>query len=109
MGFLTLISFVGFTLFVAVVAWWATRKTDEKSADGYYLGGRSLGAVTIAGSLLLTNLSAEQIVGLNGQAFYRRPYGYGLGNPSRHCHCFYGNFPIAQIHEKRNYHYPRIY
>ncbi len=69
MGFLTLFSFIGFTLFVAVVAWWATRKTDEKSADGYYLGGRSLGAITIAGSLLLTNLSAEQIVGLNGQAF----------------------------------------
>ncbi|KPM32833.1 Putative sodium/myo-inositol symporter [Croceitalea dokdonensis DOKDO 023] len=69
MGALTIISFIGFTLFVAVVSWFATRKTDEKSADGYYLGGRSLGAVTIAGSLLLTNLSAEQIVGLNGQAF----------------------------------------
>jgi len=40
-----------------------------ENADGYYLGGRSLGAITIAGSLLLTNLSAEQIVGLNGQAF----------------------------------------
>ncbi|MDT0538377.1 MULTISPECIES: solute:sodium symporter family transporter [Croceitalea] len=66
---LTIISFLGFTLFVAFVAWYATRKTDEKSADGYYLGGRSLGAITIAGSLLLTNLSAEQIVGLNGQAF----------------------------------------
>ncbi|NND80355.1 MAG: solute:sodium symporter family transporter, partial [Maribacter sp.] len=66
---LTVISFLGFTLFVAGVAWYATRKTDEKSADGYYLGGRSLGAITIAGSLLLTNLSAEQIVGLNGQAF----------------------------------------
>jgi SSS family solute:Na+ symporter len=66
---LTVASFLGFTLFVAVVAWYATRKTDEKSADGYYLGGRSLGAITIAGSLLLTNLSAEQIVGLNGQAF----------------------------------------
>jgi len=52
-----------------VVSWYATRKTDESSADGYYLGGRSLGAITIAGSLLLTNLSAEQIVGLNGQAF----------------------------------------
>lgn len=66
---LTIISFLGFTLLVAVVAWYATRKTDEKSADGFYLGGRSLGAITIAGSLLLTNLSAEQIVGLNGQAF----------------------------------------
>lgn len=64
-----LISFIGFTLLVAGYAWWKTRDTDEKSADGYYLGGRSLGALTIAGSLLLTNLSAEQIVGLNGSAF----------------------------------------
>lgn len=69
MGFLTIASFLGFTLFVAIVSWYATRKTDENSAEGYYLGGRTLGAITIAGSLLLTNLSAEQIVGLNGQAF----------------------------------------
>jgi SSS family solute:Na+ symporter len=69
MGALSIISFAGFTLLVAGVAWYATRGTDEKSADGYYLGGRSLGAITIAGSLLLTNLSAEQIVGLNGQSF----------------------------------------
>ncbi|WP_282117414.1 solute:sodium symporter family transporter [Cellulophaga baltica] len=69
MDFLAIISFVGFTLLVAIIAWYATRKTDEKSADGYFLAGRSLGAITIAGSILLTNLSAEQIVGLNGQAF----------------------------------------
>ena len=69
MELLSIISFVGFTALVAFIAWYATRDTDEKSATGYYLGGRSLGAVTIAGSLLLTNLSAEQIVGLNGQAF----------------------------------------
>ncbi len=62
-------SFIAFTLIVAAYAWWKTKGTDEKSADGYYLGGRSLGAITIAGSLLLTNLSAEQIVGLNGQSF----------------------------------------
>ncbi|WP_346881729.1 solute:sodium symporter family transporter [uncultured Algibacter sp.] len=69
MDTLSIVSFLGFTLLVAFIAWYATRKTDEKSADGYYLGGRSLGYVTIAGSLLLTNLSAEQIVGLNGQSF----------------------------------------
>ncbi len=65
----SIISFVGFTLLVAVIAWYATRKTDEKSADGYFLGGRSLTAGVIAGSLLLTNLSTEQIVGLNGSAY----------------------------------------
>jgi len=69
MGMLSIVSFIGFTALVAIIAWYASRKTNEKTADGYYLGGRSLGAITIAGSLLLTNLSAEQIVGLNGQAF----------------------------------------
>lgn len=69
MDTLSIISFVGFTLLVAFIAWCATRGTDESSAKGYFLGGRSLGAITIAGSLLLTNLSAEQIVGLNGQSF----------------------------------------
>jgi len=66
---LSIITFIGFTALVAIIAWVATRNTDESTADGFYLGGRSLGALTIAGSLLLTNLSAEQIVGLNGQAF----------------------------------------
>ncbi|WP_420572883.1 solute:sodium symporter family transporter [Kordia sp.] len=69
MDTLSIVSFIGFTLLVAFIAWYATRGTDESTAKGYYLGGRSLGFITIAGSLLLTNLSAEQIVGLNGQSF----------------------------------------
>jgi SSS family solute:Na+ symporter len=66
---LGIISFVGFTLLVAVISYYATRSTNEKSSDGYFLGGRSLTAGVIAGSLLLTNLSTEQIVGLNGSAY----------------------------------------
>ncbi|MFC4095214.1 solute:sodium symporter family transporter [Euzebyella saccharophila] len=64
-----ILSFLGFTILVAVIAYVATRSTDEKSSDGYFLGGRSLTAGVIAGSLLLTNLSTEQIVGLNGSAY----------------------------------------
>lgn len=54
---------------VAIISYLATRKSNEDSSDGYFLGGRSLTGVVIAGSLLLTNLSTEQIVGLNGSAF----------------------------------------
>lgn len=64
-----IISFLGFTILVALIAYFRSRKTDEKSSTGYFLGGRSLTATVIAGSLLLTNLSTEQIIGLNGQAF----------------------------------------
>jgi len=64
-----ILTFILFTLLVAIISYWKTRKTDESSHDGYFLGGRSLTGVVIAGSLLLTNLSTEQIVGLNGAAF----------------------------------------
>ncbi|MEZ4919925.1 MAG: solute:sodium symporter family transporter [Saprospiraceae bacterium] len=66
---MTIFSFLGFTLLVAILSYFYTRKTDETSSEGYFLGGRSLTAGVIAGSLLLTNLSTEQIVGLNGQAY----------------------------------------
>ena len=58
-----------FTLLVGIASYFATRSTNEKTQDGYFLGGRSLTGVVIAGSLLLTNLSTEQLVGLNGSAF----------------------------------------
>lgn len=62
-------TFLAFTLLVALVTYFYVRGTDETSSDGYFLGGRNLTAGVIAGSLLLTNLSTEQIVGLNGQAY----------------------------------------
>jgi solute:Na+ symporter, SSS family len=56
---------------MVLVAWISYRKTRGavSTRDGYFLAGRSLGAVFIAGSLLLTNLSAEQLIGLNGSAY----------------------------------------
>lgn len=64
-----IVSFLGFTGLVALISYFFTKKNNKNSSDGYFLGGRSLTAGVIAGSLLLTNLSTEQIVGLNGSAF----------------------------------------
>lgn len=66
---LTIISFIAFTAFAAGLTWWITRKDNTESSDGFFLGGRSLTFPIIAGSLLLTNLSTEQMVGLNGSAY----------------------------------------
>jgi solute:Na+ symporter, SSS family len=66
---MAIVTFIAFTLLVALLSYWFTRKTDDTSKEGYFLAGRSLSAGVIAASLLLTNLSTEQIVGLNGQAF----------------------------------------
>ncbi|QQE12642.1 solute:sodium symporter family transporter [Planctomycetota bacterium] len=66
---LTILSFLFFTAIVAVITWFITHKDDHASSKGYFLGGRSLTFPVIAGSLLLTNLSTEQMVGLNGLSF----------------------------------------
>lgn len=69
MGVFNILTFMGFTALVAILSYYWTKGTDEHHSDGYFLGGRSLTAPVIAGSLLLTNLSTEQIVGLTGQAY----------------------------------------
>ena len=70
----TLLSCAFFMGFVAVVAYRQSRG-EVASGEGYFLAGRGLGAPIIAGSLLLTNLSAEQLIGLNGSA-----YGFNLSS-----------------------------
>ncbi len=64
-----LVSFVLFTGSVALISWWFTRRDRMNSSEAYFLAGRSLTAWVIAGSLMLTNLSTEHLIGLNGDAF----------------------------------------
>lgn len=62
---------------MGIVAWISYQKTkgDTGTKDGYFLAGRGLTGVFIAGSMLLTNLSAEQFIGLNGSA-----YGFNMSS-----------------------------
>lgn len=71
---LTLGSCTVFMAFVAIISYRLT-KNEARSKDGYFLAGRNLSGLFIAGSLLLTNLSAEQLIGLNGSA-----YGHNLSS-----------------------------
>jgi len=66
---LALVTFVAFTALVAAIAYWKTKDDHMDTSDAYFLGGRSLTAWVIAGSLMLTNLSTEHLVGLNADAF----------------------------------------
>lgn len=62
---------------MGLVAWISYRKTrgETSTRDGYFLAGRGLSAVFIAGSMLLTNLGASQLIGLNGSA-----YGFNMSS-----------------------------
>jgi SSS family solute:Na+ symporter len=57
--------------FMGIVAWISYQKTKGvvDTKDGYFLAGRGLTGVFIAGSMVLTNLSAEHLIGLNGSAY----------------------------------------
>ncbi|MEZ5596693.1 MAG: solute:sodium symporter family transporter [Pseudomonadales bacterium] len=66
----------GWSLLAAVAALstvggitWAFSRGRSSTPGGYFLAGRSLTAPLIAGSLLLTNISTEQLVGLAGSAY----------------------------------------
>lgn len=70
-------TFFSCVFFMGLVAWISWRKTrgEVGTSDGYFLAGRGLTATFIAGSMLLTNLSAEQLIGLSGSA-----YGFNMSS-----------------------------
>ncbi len=68
---LTISTFFLATASVAVITFLWVRRLDrsENAIDDYFAGGRGLAWPVVGGSLLLTNLSTEQLVGLNGAVF----------------------------------------
>lgn len=65
----TALTFISFIAFVAIYSWYKMRNEKLDSQDGYFLGGRSLTGVVIAGSMLLTNISTEHLIGMNGSSY----------------------------------------
>ena len=63
------LTFIGFTALVAIISWYRTRNDNLDTQEGYFLAGRGLSGLVIAGSLELTNLSTEQLVGQSGQSY----------------------------------------
>jgi SSS family solute:Na+ symporter len=65
----TLFSFAFFTALVGFVSYLFTRRAKDHGARGYFMASGGLTGWFIAGSMMLTNLSVEQMVGLNGDAY----------------------------------------
>jgi len=68
------ISIISFILATGAVGFFTYKivhrmKKSDNAAEEYFTGGRALAWPVVAGSLLLTNLSTEQLVGLNGAVF----------------------------------------
>ena len=71
MNTISIISFILATASVAVLTYTIVirMKRSDDPTEEYFTGGRALTWPVVAGSLLLTNLSTEQLVGLNGAVF----------------------------------------
>ncbi|MDE0768695.1 MAG: solute:sodium symporter family transporter [Opitutaceae bacterium] len=65
----TLLSFLFFTGLVGLITYLRTRKDNLQSAKGYFLAGNSLNGWVIAGSLMLTNLSAANFTGMTANVY----------------------------------------
>lgn len=65
----TFLSMLFFTCLVAVISWSFTRKAKDVGAHGYFMASGGLNGWFIAGSMMLTNLSIDQLIGLNGDSY----------------------------------------
>ncbi|MEO0398769.1 MAG: SLC5 family protein [Pseudomonadota bacterium] len=62
--------FIGLTALIGFATWLTCRQPRAHAADDnkdYFLAGGSLSWIYIAGSITLTNLSTDQLVGMNGK------------------------------------------
>lgn len=65
----TYLGFFGFTLFVIFYTSYKLRKDKFTTSQGYFLAGKSLTGPIIAGSMILTNISTEHLIGMNGSSY----------------------------------------
>lgn len=66
---LQIFMFIFVTALIAGLTWWRCSTAEVHSSDPdkeYFLAGGGLGWVFVAGSITLTNLSTDQLVGMNG-------------------------------------------
>ena len=68
-GFTQIAVFVALLLLIAVATWWKLKQSKaghDGSRKDVYLAGGGLSWMFVAGSITLTNLSTDQLVGMNG-------------------------------------------
>ena len=69
--FLDYLIFIIYAIVIVGLGLWVSRnkKGEEKSAEDYFLAGKSLPWWAIGASLIAANISAEQFIGMSGSGF----------------------------------------
>ncbi len=66
-----IVVFFLYALVIISIAWWVSRKKNgvEQNSTDYFLAGKTLPWYAIGASLIASNISAEQIIGMSGSGF----------------------------------------
>lgn len=65
----TLLTTLATLALIILISAWMTRRVKNTSAREYFMASGKLGFGFIAGSMMLTNVSVDQLIGLNGDAY----------------------------------------
>lgn len=65
MNVVSLLSFLLFTIAVAFISWYKTRRENLQTSTGLFFANRNLGFLVVGGALFFTNISAVQFIGEN--------------------------------------------
>ncbi|MDZ7744097.1 MAG: sodium/sugar symporter [Bacteroidota bacterium] len=70
-GFWDYLVFITYAIVIISIGLWVSRKKkgEERTAQDYFLAGKSLPWWAIGASLIAANISAEQIIGMSGSGF----------------------------------------
>lgn len=70
---MNVLSIIIFITMVLVISYYSYRKTsatvDVNSSEGFFMGGRTMTTLPLAGTIIMANISTEQIIGQNGQSY----------------------------------------
>ena len=63
--------FIAYAILIVALGLWVsrTKKGETKTAEDYFLAGKTLPWWAIGASLIAANISAEQIIGMSGSGF----------------------------------------
>jgi len=79
LGKTAFISFVFFTVVAAIISYFKSRKSQNKTTTGFFLGNRSNGFIIIGASLFFSNISANQFIGENESVYVNNMSVIGWG------------------------------
>ena len=65
----TLLTTFATLLLIILISYWLTRRFKHTTAREYFMASGKLSFGFIAGSMMLTNVSVDQLIGLNGDAY----------------------------------------